>query len=107
MAARGYRRDTLERSDQGSGVPVFSGDGWSQNCDRDRSKDDFSLWSGSADDYKFFNAAFLFHEPMRLAAGETLRLRYRVLIHDGGADPADLDRIAADFAAGRPARLNA
>jgi hypothetical protein len=31
----------------------------------------------------FLNAAFLFHEPLRLPAGETLTLRYRVLIHSG------------------------
>jgi hypothetical protein len=31
----------------------------------------------------FLNAAFLFHEPMRLAEGETLRMRLRVLVHDG------------------------
>ena len=31
----------------------------------------------------FLNAAFLFHEPMSLAAGEQLRLRHRVIVHDG------------------------
>jgi hypothetical protein len=31
----------------------------------------------------FLNAAFLFHEPLSLAAGETLSLRYRVLVHYG------------------------
>ena len=31
----------------------------------------------------FLNAALLFHGPMTLAAGETLALRYRVLVHDG------------------------
>ncbi len=31
----------------------------------------------------FLNAAFLFHGPMSLAKGATLRLRYRLLIHDG------------------------
>jgi hypothetical protein len=40
------------------------------------------------------NAALLFHEPMRLAAGETLRLRYRVLLHDG---IWNADRAASEF----------
>ncbi len=31
----------------------------------------------------FVNAAFLFHEPMLLAPGEELRLRYRIIVHDG------------------------
>lgn len=39
----------------------------------------------------FVNAAFLFHEPMQLDAGEPLRFRYRVVVHDGdaGADRVD------------------
>ncbi|WP_025745725.1 PmoA family protein [Kallotenue papyrolyticum] len=41
-----------------------------------------SPWYGSTGSGHYFNAAFLFHEPMQLAAGETLRLRYRVLVHD-------------------------
>lgn len=31
----------------------------------------------------FFNAAFLFHGPMRVAAGEELRIDHRVVVHDG------------------------
>ncbi len=31
----------------------------------------------------FLNAALLFHEPLQLAEGETLTLRYRVLLHSG------------------------
>ncbi|MBA2625608.1 MAG: PmoA family protein [Acidimicrobiia bacterium] len=31
----------------------------------------------------FLNAAFLFHEPLTLGAGEVLRFRYRVVVHDG------------------------
>lgn len=31
----------------------------------------------------YLNAAFLFHEPLSLAAGEELTLRYRVIPHDG------------------------
>ena len=33
--------------------------------------------------YYFLNAAILFEEPMVLAAGATLALRYRVVVHDG------------------------
>jgi hypothetical protein len=32
----------------------------------------------------YLNAAFLFHDGLRLAAGEELALRYRVVVHDGG-----------------------
>jgi hypothetical protein len=42
----------------------------------------------------FLNAAFLFHEPLTLAEHTTLRLRYRVLIHD---DVWEADRLAAEF----------
>lgn len=31
----------------------------------------------------FLNAAFLFHEPLTVRGGEPLRLRYRVVVHDG------------------------
>lgn len=33
--------------------------------------------------YYFVNAAFLFEKPMQLPEGDTLTLRYRVLVHDG------------------------
>ena len=40
----------------------------------------------------FLNAAFLFAEPMDLAAGEALRVRHRVVVHDGWWD---VDRVGA------------
>jgi hypothetical protein len=40
----------------------------------------------------FLNAAFLFHEPLSVAAGTELRLRHRVIVHDGRWDQ---DRLAA------------
>jgi len=39
-------------------------------------------WYGATGSGHYVNAAFLFHEPMHLQSGETLRLRYRALIHD-------------------------
>jgi hypothetical protein len=39
-------------------------------------------WYGATSPSHYFNAAFLFHEPMTVAGGESLNLRYRVLIHD-------------------------
>jgi hypothetical protein len=36
----------------------------------------------------FVNAAFLWHEPLSLAASEPLRLRFRVIPHDGTWDTA-------------------
>ena len=43
----------------------------------------------------FLNAAFLWHEGMDLAAGEELRVRHRVIVHDGDWPP---DRLAAAWA---------
>ncbi len=40
----------------------------------------------------FLNAAILFHEPMPLGAGEALSLRYRILVHDGMWQVADVRR---------------
>ena len=40
----------------------------------------------------FVNAAFLFHEPLGLAAGEPLTLAYRVIVHDGAVDTSTAER---------------
>lgn len=37
----------------------------------------------SGNGFNYMNAAFLFHEPMKLAREQTLRLAYRVLYRDG------------------------
>ncbi len=42
-----------------------------------------SPWYGGTGPGHYINAAFLFHETMNVARGETLRFRYRVLVHDG------------------------
>jgi hypothetical protein len=39
----------------------------------------------------FMNAALLFHEPMKLKEGELLRLRYRVLMHNGKVSADNLN----------------
>jgi hypothetical protein len=39
-------------------------------------------WYGATGPGHYFNAAFLFHEPMSIANDQTLAFRYRVLIHD-------------------------
>ncbi len=39
-------------------------------------------WYGTTGPGHYINAAILFHEPMNVAAGQTLRFRYRVLVHD-------------------------
>ena len=43
----------------------------------------------------FVNAAFLWDEPLNVAANEDLDLRYRVIVHDGHWDT---DRIGAEYA---------
>lgn len=45
-----------------------------------------SPWYGATGAGHYLNAAFLFHEPLTVTVGETLRLRYRALIHDGQWD---------------------
>lgn len=59
-------------------------------------------WYGStrADTYgegwaNFLNAAFLWDAPLELAAGEALRLRHRVIVHD---DVWDTPQVAAAYA---------
>ena len=47
----------------------------------------------------FLNAAFLFHEALPLAAGEELRVRHRVLVHDGEWGADRLESAAADWTA--------
>jgi hypothetical protein len=47
-------------------------------------------WYGATGPGHYFNAAFLFHEPMSVAKDETLAFRYRVLIHDQIWDVARL-----------------
>jgi hypothetical protein len=51
-------------------------------------------YAGGPGSGNFLNAALFFHEPMALAAGEPLALRYRVLIHD---DIWEVDRLAAEY----------
>ncbi len=58
-----------------------------------------SPWYGSTGPGHYFNAAFLFHEPLGLAAGEALRLRYRVLVHDGLLDVARLQAAYDNYCA--------
>jgi hypothetical protein len=40
-------------------------------------------WYGGTGPGHYFNAAFLFHEPMKVAANQPLSFQYRVLVHDG------------------------
>ena len=49
-----------------------------------------SPWYGATGAGHYFNAAFLFHEPLQLSQGEELHLRYRALIHDGILDAPQL-----------------
>lgn len=48
-------------------------------------------WYGGTGTGHYFNAAFLFQEPMLLKAGELLKLRYRVLVHDGARTCEELE----------------
>lgn len=48
----------------------------------------------------FVNAAFLFHEPLDVQAGTPLTMRYRVVVHDGGATAEEIDGWWRAFADG-------
>jgi len=50
-------------------------------------------WYAGGGSGTFINAALLFDEPLSLAQGDELRLRYRVLVHDG---IWDRDRVEAE-----------
>lgn len=55
-------------------------------------------WYGkSSDDYCFINAAFLFHEPMRVENGQTLNFRYRICYRDGAWAADEFDQAARIF----------
>ncbi len=51
-----------------------------------------SPWYVSLGGMPYFSPAFLFDEPYTLAAGKPLVLRYRVLIHAGRPQPAELEK---------------
>jgi hypothetical protein len=60
-------------------------------------------WYGATGAGHYFNAALLFHGPLALGRGETLRLRYRVLVHDGLPGADDLNAAYEAWLAERPA----
>jgi hypothetical protein len=49
-------------------------------------------WYGATGPNHYFNAAFLFHEPMKVAAKTRLELRYRVVVHDGMLERDELSQ---------------
>ena len=57
-----------------------------------------SPWYGATGAGHYLNAAFLFHEAMHLNSHETLRLRYRTLVHDNLWDVSRLQTAYDDYA---------
>jgi hypothetical protein len=53
------------------------------------------------ENHPFLHPAFLFHEPFALAANQSLRLRYRILLHSQKLDREALDQKWTDFASTR------
>jgi len=53
-------------------------------------------WYGGTGAGHYFNAALLFHESLKRQAGETLSLKYRVLVHD---HDMGVDRLNAAYSA--------
>jgi hypothetical protein len=58
-----------------------------------------SWYARSDPGYAFFNAAFLFHGPMSVRAGETLRFRYAVAYRDGEWKAGEFARLATAYRA--------
>ena len=86
-------RSATVRAEDKAGIVLFD------HPDNPRSP---SPWYAStkADTYgegwaNFVNAAFLWDDPLNVAANEDLDLRYRVIVHDGHWDT---DRIGAEYA---------
>lgn len=52
--------------------------------------------------FGYISPSLLRHEPMALAAGQTLRLAYRAVAHDGPTDAARLSHLAAEFGRTQP-----
>ncbi len=51
----------------------------------------------SGNGYTLMNAAFLFHAPMELAQGQSIRLRYRIAYRDGAWQAEEFARLADAF----------
>ncbi len=52
--------------------------------------------------FNFMNAAFLFHEPMQVTAGQTLAFCYRIIVRDGIWTAEEFGKLAAQFKEERP-----
>lgn len=59
-----------------------------------------SPWYGATGPGHYFNAAFLFKEPLVVEKDQTLRFRYRVLVHDGIWDADQLNRAYTAYTEG-------
>jgi hypothetical protein len=48
-------------------------------------------------DMRYFSPAFIYYEPYTIKAGESLKLRYRIIIHPGRTDVEAIERQWAEF----------
>lgn len=60
-----------------------------------------------ANGFNYMNPAILFHEPMRMARGESLRLAYRVMWRDGKWNEHEVQSLADSFASTNPHEAHA
>lgn len=54
-------------------------------------------WYGSTGAGHYYNAAFLFNEPMKLSAGQALSQKYRVVVHDHERSAEQLNALYAAY----------
>ncbi len=62
-----------------------------------------SPWYVIKDDtMRYFSPALLCYQPHTIKAGQSLTLRYRVIVHPGRWDAEQLRRAAAEYAKAKP-----
>lgn len=59
-------------------------------------------YNKSGTGFNYMNAAFLFHEPMTVARGESLKFHYRIPYRDGQWSTSEFKQLAEEFRATDP-----
>jgi hypothetical protein len=60
------------------------------------------FYAKAGQSYDFMNAAFLFHEPMKVSRDQKLAFRHRLLYRDGWWEAADFNELATEFVRAAP-----
>jgi hypothetical protein len=60
-------------------------------------------YNKSGNGFNYMNAAFLFHEPVTVKRGDSLKFNYRICYRDGEWSAAEFKHLAEEFRATKPA----